>query len=1122
MNSIVQRLTPSRWHSDKSRQLASKVKAKTRARGLEKEEQSRGVLSDDEDESVFSDPDEAYSDQEEYFREEEELLLEQGEITMEADLVGPRIEAQGQEEDTVESLVPSPAQVQSMPRINRADDPRTDRPVSHFGARDSSWTAVCHEHMSSPCFLSTSPRAVRRAVVSPRASSNVPVTPLKGQATATAEKTTVPTVVVTKDAPKQQSNVPGSAVTAAAKRASSTFPSSSPSNSPSGQIARKEAIDLGQKPKVDRTQPARNESPGRARERVESPRQGSCAGAMESPPRNRSAVATDEEEFHSPLDHLKMYEKMSAAGWELHKFASRLSQLSGQLRSLDLSWNWLKSVSNSQISQFSCLQYLSLRGNVLQHLPEPLGEVRTLLMLDLSYNALKSAPAGMKDAFPSLVHLNLSYNRISSGQWDYLSSQPHSELTKAKKAKREKVFASLALPPSLKVLDVSNNRISSLPWSWFSPADPEEATLPPGIGTPVVKEKKRRWTPGKKQVEQQAQVGGGLTRLYVSHNSLIALPSWLPAASPALEVLWVRGNSLGVPYLEAVALDKEKRGTAHSTEAAKAFWAGIRGLKSLRELSLGGNFISDALWTTAQTDHVWSCLPCLELLDMSDNAIATVPEDLFSRAFTISLLGIDEERQRLERIQRRQSDSQRRHAHHKSVDTSRGRSKSVKEMKSSGHGGSLPGLKVPTGLEDTAATGIAECETGDISDGSPATRRRKRAGTVCGSPLPTSSFDEDNEKPASDEEGDSSSEVRRKEKRRSVARLSRSVETESDANSASCALPCLRVLNLSKNRISRIPAEVFSRLRGLQYLNVAHNLIDDLPKEVLLLGELRHFYYHRYTRIPANTSCMSKQLSPNDIVKEAMPHVDGPHFTAALRAHMPHLKKISLTVVACTTTVPEVKMTPKQFAWLPQICEILPGLFLTSEFGARREHHLASLGITHILSVITGFDVHYPSDYEYLVHKVEDVPSTNLRRFFAETNAFIDAGRRAGGVLVHCAAGVSRSATLCAAYIVHTQKITTRRAISMMHAKRPIVGPNSGFVHQLFDYEMMVAKVGPKVAEDPQTHRAARQQYHQAAGSGAAVLQSQVTSARPSSHASSPASSPRVQQRRVEQLKRGV
>ena len=82
---------------------------------------------------------------------------------------------------------------------------------------------------------------------------------------------------------------------------------------------------------------------------------------------------------------------------------------------------------------------------------------------------------------------------------------------------------------------------------------------------------------------------------------------------------------------------------------------------------------------------------------------------------------------------------------------------------------------------------------------------------------------------------------------------------------ASGALPRLRVLNLSRNRITRVPPQVFSRLKGLEYLNLAHNRIDELPQEVLLLAELRHFYYHRYGRIPPSTSCMSKQLSATDM-----------------------------------------------------------------------------------------------------------------------------------------------------------------------------------------------------------------------------------------------------------------
>lgn len=58
-----------------------------------------------------------------------------------------------------------------------------------------------------------------------------------------------------------------------------------------------------------------------------------------------------------------------------------------------------------------------------------------------------------------------------------------------------------------------------------------------------------------------------------------------------------------------------------------------------------------------------------------------------------------------------------------------------------------------------------------------------------------------------------------------------------------------------------------------------------------------------------------------------------------------------------------------------------------------------------------------------------------------------------GGVLVHCAAGVSRSTALTLAYMMREHRMTLREALSAMRERRPIVWPNEGFVASLISLE---------------------------------------------------------------------
>ena len=58
-------------------------------------------------------------------------------------------------------------------------------------------------------------------------------------------------------------------------------------------------------------------------------------------------------------------------------------------------------------------------------------------------------------------------------------------------------------------------------------------------------------------------------------------------------------------------------------------------------------------------------------------------------------------------------------------------------------------------------------------------------------------------------------------------------------------------------------------------------------------------------------------------------------------------------------------------------------------------------------------------------------------------------GGRPGRVLVHCMAGVSRSTTVTVAYLMAREQMTMREALTAVRARRPIVGPNPGFLRQL-------------------------------------------------------------------------
>ncbi|EFO14999.1 dual specificity phosphatase [Loa loa] len=85
---------------------------------------------------------------------------------------------------------------------------------------------------------------------------------------------------------------------------------------------------------------------------------------------------------------------------------------------------------------------------------------------------------------------------------------------------------------------------------------------------------------------------------------------------------------------------------------------------------------------------------------------------------------------------------------------------------------------------------------------------------------------------------------------------------------------------------------------------------------------------------------------------------------------------------------------------------------------------------------------------------LDDTPSTNIYQYFDLISDQIETVIATGGnVLVHCVAGISRSATICLAFLTKFRCRSLRQAYHLMARKRSLVRPNIGFWHQLIIYE---------------------------------------------------------------------
>ncbi|CAK8543071.1 unnamed protein product [Lathyrus sativus] len=90
---------------------------------------------------------------------------------------------------------------------------------------------------------------------------------------------------------------------------------------------------------------------------------------------------------------------------------------------------------------------------------------------------------------------------------------------------------------------------------------------------------------------------------------------------------------------------------------------------------------------------------------------------------------------------------------------------------------------------------------------------------------------------------------------------------------------------------------------------------------------------------------------------------------------------------------------------------------------------------------------------------LKDTESENLLDYLEVCIDFIDRSRKEGAVLVHCFAGVSRSASVITAYLMRSENLSLEDALESLKQSCEFVCPNDGFLEQLKMFEEMGFKV---------------------------------------------------------------
>ncbi|KAI3380816.1 hypothetical protein SNEBB_006168 [Seison nebaliae] len=143
-------------------------------------------------------------------------------------------------------------------------------------------------------------------------------------------------------------------------------------------------------------------------------------------------------------------------------------------------------------------------------------------------------------------------------------------------------------------------------------------------------------------------------------------------------------------------------------------------------------------------------------------------------------------------------------------------------------------------------------------------------------------------------------------------------------------------------------------------------------------------------------------------------------------------------------------------SFFTQVAKITDSLYLSSGAAAHRDN-LKLHGITCLMNISHEIPKQEVYGVESIKISIDDSAQANLATYFDKLLEKIHEHELKGGrTLVHCVAGVSRSATICIAYLIRYCAMRLKQAHDHVKSRRQFIRPNCGFWRQLIDYERKI------------------------------------------------------------------
>jgi protein-tyrosine phosphatase len=147
--------------------------------------------------------------------------------------------------------------------------------------------------------------------------------------------------------------------------------------------------------------------------------------------------------------------------------------------------------------------------------------------------------------------------------------------------------------------------------------------------------------------------------------------------------------------------------------------------------------------------------------------------------------------------------------------------------------------------------------------------------------------------------------------------------------------------------------------------------------------------------------------------------------------------------------------------------EVVPGLWLGSRYAALNPDYLKQKKITAVFNCTKDIPFESAVRRQYRVPVDDNLKEEEIRNLelwsYEIVYKIVAEMRRAnaegGAVLVHCAAGMQRSAASVAMYLIATQRMTTDEAMRFIQSKRGIAfRPSANFEKSIRGFEASFEK----------------------------------------------------------------